>query len=94
MATLCSRCNIPAAPLAEGRLPAVRECSSNAVTVVHTPPTLPDLVEQIEQHYGFILARGQEQYRDRLFRIGHCGWYYRRDLIELADALEELLKSR
>lgn len=70
------------------------ECSSNAVTVVHTPPTLPDLVEQIEQHYGFILARGQEQYRDRLFRIGHCGWYYRRDLIELADALEELLKRR
>lgn len=70
------------------------ECSSNAVTVVHIPPELPDVVEIIEQQHGFILARGQEQYRGRLFRIGHCGWYRRRNLIELADALEELLSSR
>lgn len=69
------------------------ESTSNAVTVVTVPPSVPDIVELLESRYGFIVARGQEHLRDRVFRIGHCGWYRRSDLVALAGALTELMST-
>lgn len=63
------------------------ESSAHAVTVVQVPPSVPAIVEVLEERYGFVVARGQEHYRSRVFRIGHCGWYQRQDLVALADAL-------
>lgn len=68
------------------------EGSSYAVTVGYLPTELPNLVEILDDRYGFIIARGQEQYANVLFRIGHCGWYRRSDLRQLGDALEEVMR--
>ncbi len=66
------------------------DASAHAVTVVHVPPEVPAIVDLLEERYGFVVARGQEHYRERLFRIGHCGWYRQQDLVALTDALAEL----
>ncbi|MCX7929365.1 MAG: alanine--glyoxylate aminotransferase family protein [Chlorobi bacterium] len=69
------------------------QCTSHAVTPVIIPPSVPGIVEVLQERYGFIVARGQEHLRDRIIRIGHCGWYRRRDLVALADALGEMISS-
>lgn len=70
------------------------ECSSNAVTVAYVPDHVPDLVERLEAEHGILVARGQERFRDMLFRIGHCGWYSKQDLDALCHALAAVAKHQ
>ncbi len=67
------------------------ECSSNSVTVAYIPEGIPNFVEELEQRFGILVARGQEDFRNVLFRIGHCGWYTEEDYNALFHALATIV---
>lgn len=49
------------------------------------------LTKIIREKYGITIAGGQGKMKGKIFRIGHCGYYDRFDIISAISALEMTL---
>ncbi|KAB2924579.1 MAG: alanine--glyoxylate aminotransferase family protein [Bacteroidetes bacterium] len=64
-----------------------------------TPVWVPEGVEwkkfnkTLKGKYGITIAGGQDEYKDRIFRISHLGYYDELDMITMIGALELTLKE-
>ncbi|MBN1349320.1 alanine--glyoxylate aminotransferase family protein [candidate division KSB1 bacterium] len=68
---------------------------SNALTAVIVPEQLSckAIISGLEQNFGIIVSGGQGHLKDKIFRIGHIGFYDISDIIGIISALEIVLKS-
>lgn len=64
-----------------------------------TPVWVPDGVEWkkfnkiLKGKYGITIAGGQDEFKDKIFRISHLGYYDELDMISMIGALELTLKE-
>ncbi len=63
---------------------------ANSVSAVLVPEGLnaPDIVRTMLDKHGAIIAGGQGEFKQRLFRIGHIGFFDRSDILTALSALE------
>lgn len=68
---------------------------ANSVTAVKAPEGVngQDIVKTMRVKYGITIAGGQGQIKGKIFRIGHCGYYDRFDMITVMSGLEMALKD-
>lgn len=76
-------------------LPADADFASDTVTVVRAPAEVgaSDLLRQLENKYGIVLAEGQGKLKGKIFRMAHLGFAGFKDMKFVCDALEETLKQ-
>jgi aspartate aminotransferase-like enzyme len=69
------------------------EGRGSAVTPVWVPEGIDGgaVVKTMKERYGVTIAGGQEQYKGRIFRIGHLGYFGAFDIITTLAALEMTL---
>jgi len=75
------------------KLFAPPEGRGSAVTPVWTPEDIPSgkIVKIMKEDYGVTITNGQDDYKDRIFRIGHLGYFGMFDIITTLTALEMAL---
>jgi aspartate aminotransferase-like enzyme len=68
---------------------------SNAVTAVKTPTDIhpSEIVETMRHEYQSVISGGQKHFGDKLFRIGHIGFYDRSDMMVAVSSLEMALED-
>ncbi|MCL2379240.1 MAG: alanine--glyoxylate aminotransferase family protein [Coriobacteriia bacterium] len=69
------------------------EGRGSAVTPVWSPEGIPagKIVKIMKEDYGVTITNGQDDYKDRIFRIGHLGYFGPFDIITALTALEMAL---
>ena len=67
--------------------------ASYAITSILPPDgiTVPDIRKTLQKDYDIVVANGQNQLKDRIFRMGTLGFVCDRDLIASVGALEATL---
>jgi aspartate aminotransferase-like enzyme len=67
--------------------------ASNTVTAILTPEGIQtkELLKKLRESDGIVLAAGQDHMKEKLFRIGHLGFFSHEDLAQTMDALEKRL---
>lgn len=67
---------------------------SNSLTAVEAPPglTVKDIRLRMRAEEGVVLAGGQGKIKEKIFRIGHIGWFSEHDIIATLAALERVLR--
>lgn len=68
---------------------------ANSVTAIKSPEGINsgDIVKTMRTKYGITIAGGQGQLKGKIFRIGHCGYYNKFDILTTLAALEMTLKD-
>jgi aspartate aminotransferase-like enzyme len=68
---------------------------SNALTAINVPKEIQakKLIEKLEEDWGVKVAEGQEEMKDKIFRIAHLGYVTEADIITTISALEFTLKD-
>jgi len=68
---------------------------SNAITAVLMPEGIEfkKFNDALKYEFGITVAGGQEEYKGKLFRISHLGYYDELDMISMISALEFSLKK-
>jgi len=68
---------------------------SNAITAVFIPDGIEfkKFNDALKYEFGITVAGGQEQYKGKLFRISHLGYYDDLDMVTMISALEFALKK-
>ena len=67
---------------------------SNATTAVLPPDGTAGTIKQhMETAYGLKIAGGQGEIKGKIFRLGHLGFYYEADVMQMMAALEATLKD-
>lgn len=69
------------------------ENASHSITSILTPEgiTVPDIRKALKEDYDIVVANGQNQLKDKIFRMGTLGFVCDRDLIASVGALEAVL---
>lgn len=69
--------------------------NAHSVTAVRAPEGIDGkaIVKAMRVEYGITAAGGQGQVANAIFRIGHCGYYDRFDIILVLSGLEMALKE-
>ena len=69
------------------------EHASYAITSILPPEgiSVPDIRKALKEDYDIIVANGQNQLKDKIFRMGTLGFVCDRDLIASVGALEAVL---
>jgi len=69
------------------------EVASPSVTAVKVPEGLKpaDIISPLRERHGVIVAAGQGEVKDRVFRIGHLGYVTTHDILTGLSALEDVL---
>ncbi|NBX93619.1 MAG: alanine--glyoxylate aminotransferase family protein [Proteobacteria bacterium] len=65
--------------------------AGDSVTSVWVPPTIPDgkkIVSHLRDQFGITIAGGQDQYKGKIFRLAHLGWFDELDMLSVLGALE------
>lgn len=67
--------------------------SSAAATAIYPPEGVDpkEISTMMRVEYGITIAGGQGKVKGKIFRIGHCGYFQRSDIIATIDALESTL---
>ena len=67
--------------------------ASNTVTAVNATDKIdvPKLIQILREEYEVILAGGQQKLSGKIFRIGHLGLVYEKDIKSVLDALDKAL---
>jgi len=67
--------------------------ASRAITSILPPDgvSVPDIRSTLTKDYDIVVANGQGQFKDKIFRIGHLGFVTERDAITAIGALEGTL---
>lgn len=68
---------------------------SDSVTVFSVPDffNVNNFLENLKVKKHIILSRGQGEFRDKLIRIGHMGYYYEEDINNLLNSIKEVLSE-
>lgn len=69
---------------------------SAAVTAIKVPASIPEgkrIVSGLRDRFGITIAGGQDQFKGKIFRIGHLGFYDELDMLTVLSALEITLRS-
>ncbi len=72
---------------------------SNSPSFAVTPVWLPDGVKwsafnkALKQSNGITVAAGQDEYKDKIFRISHLGFYDELDMLTVIGGIERALKE-
>lgn len=64
---------------------------SPAVTSVLVPSSIPEgkkIVSHLRDHFGITIAGGQDQWKGKIFRLAHLGYYDELDMLTMFSALE------
>lgn len=69
--------------------------SSAAVTAAYAPDGInsKEIVKKMREEHSITIAGGQGKVKGVIFRIGHCGYFTRSDIIATLDALEVTLND-
>lgn len=69
--------------------------ASYAVTSVYPPEgiSVPEIRKALKEDYNIIVANGQNDLKDRIFRIGTLGFVSERDILTVIASLMEVLKK-
>lgn len=69
------------------------EHASYAITSIYPPKgvSVPDIRNGFKKDYDIVVANGQNQLKDRIFRMGTLGFVSERDLITAVGSLEAVL---
>ncbi len=69
------------------------ENASYAITSIVPPQgiTVPDIRKSLKEDYDIVVANGQNQLKDKIFRMGTLGFVCDRDLIASVGALEAVM---
>ena len=67
--------------------------ASNTVTAVNAADKIdvPKLIQMLQKEYEVILAGGQQKLSGKIFRIGHLGLVYEKDIKSVLEALSKAL---
>jgi aspartate aminotransferase-like enzyme len=67
--------------------------ASNTVTAVNATDKIdvPKLIQMLRDEYEVILAGGQQKLSGKIFRIGHLGLVYEKDIKSVLEALNKAL---
>jgi aspartate aminotransferase-like enzyme len=68
----------------------------DSVTSVWVPPSIPEgkkIISLMRDDFGITIAGGQDQYKGKIFRVAHLGWFDELDMISVLGALEITLKK-
>jgi len=75
-------------------LALVAKSFSNATTAVYAPAgKAGEITRRMEHDYGVKIAGGQGRLKDKIFRLGHLGYYDRGDMTTMIAALESVLRD-
>lgn len=69
---------------------------SPAVTAVVVPQSIPDgkkIVSLLRDRYAITIAGGQDQWKGKVFRVAHLGFYDELDMLTILSALELVLRK-
>ena len=71
------------------------ENASYAITSILPPDgiSVPDIRKILKEDYDIVVANGQNQLKDKIFRMGTLGFVCDRDLIAAVGALEAVLQK-
>lgn len=64
---------------------------SPAVTAVHVPKSIPEgkkIVSHLRDNFGITIAGGQDQWKGKMFRLAHLGYFDELDMLTMLSALE------
>jgi aspartate aminotransferase-like enzyme len=69
--------------------------ASKAITSILPPDgvSVPEIRSTLTKDYDIVVANGQAQFKDKIFRIGHLGFVSERDAITAIGALEATLSK-
>ncbi len=69
------------------------EYASNTVTAVNATDKIdvPKLIQMLREEHDVIIAGGQQKLSGKIFRIGHLGLVYERDIKSVLEALNKAL---
>ncbi len=69
------------------------EYASNTVTAVNATDKIdvPKLIKMLREEHDVIIAGGQQKLSGKIFRIGHLGLVYERDIKSVLEALNKAL---
>ena len=67
--------------------------ASNVITSILPPDgiTVPDIRKTLNNDFDIVVANGQNQFKDKIFRIGHLGFVSERDVLTAVSSLEMAL---
>jgi len=70
------------------------EHASPTITAILPPEgkTVDSIRKALKERYRILVADGQEELKGKIFRIGHMGYVFERDIIMTLAALESVLK--
>lgn len=69
---------------------------SPALTAVHVPPAITEgkkIISTLRDTYGITVAGGQDQWKGKMFRIAHLGYYDELDMLTALSAVEMTVKK-
>ncbi len=71
------------------------ENASYSITSIIPPEgiSVPDIRKYLKEDFDIVVANGQNQLKDKIFRMGTLGFVCERDLIASVGALESVLKK-
>lgn len=71
------------------------DCASVAITAIKAPPgiTVDAIRKGLKQNFRIIVADGQEELKGQIFRIGHMGYVFERDILMTLASLESVLRD-
>lgn len=69
------------------------DCASYAITSILPPKgiSVPDIRSRFKKDYDIVVANGQNQLKDKIFRMGTLGFVSERDLLTAVASLEAVL---
>ncbi len=69
------------------------ECASYTITAILPPPNISvDAIRKnLKEKYRIVVADGQEELKGKIFRIGHMGYVFERDILMTLASLEAVL---
>ncbi|MEZ4750041.1 MAG: alanine--glyoxylate aminotransferase family protein [Bdellovibrionota bacterium] len=72
------------------------DAPSAAVTAVEVPSSIEDgkkIVSYLRDRFAITIAGGQDDYKGKIFRIGHLGFYDELDILTILGALDITLRA-
>lgn len=69
------------------------DCASPTITAILPPAglTVDSIRKSLRQRFRILAADGQEELKGKIFRIGHMGYVFERDILMVLAALEAVL---
>lgn len=68
---------------------------ANGVTSVWSPEGVDSavIIQKLKDRFGITIANGQNEYKGKIMRIGHMGYYTSADVLQVLSALEAVLQE-